>query len=86
MSNLLKQMQNNPNLYFTRRNVKALKSKPSLTVAHQAKLPNPLLLPNVSSPERPEYIKLRRDPGSIVPQICGETVRSIAEISSSVAQ
>ena len=34
---------------------------------------NPCLLP-MFSVDGAEYIKLRRDPGSIIPKICGETV------------
>ena len=37
---------------------------------------NPLL--QLGSPEG--YIKLKRDPGSLIPFLCGDTVKSVAEI------
>lgn len=40
--------------------------------------PNPLLLPKVSPGSRGGgYIKLRRDLGSLMPRLCGDTVNSV---------
>lgn len=81
MQVITRQMESNPNIYFTKRN---LQQRAQMFATHRDSgialisepIMNPCLLPSFS-PERAEYIKLKRNPGSLIPKICGETVSSV---------
>lgn len=58
--------------YLTRRTSQVQKSQELAPRGAKVALPNPLLFPSVSQ-DKTDYVKLKRDPGSLIRNYCGDT-------------